>query len=756
MTVSSTALLAAETAADAPWLLENVWLVPALPALSFVIILFFGKKLPFKGAEVGITAISLSFLLALGVGGTWIQRVDNAEAEAESHSEEALVVSDAEAGLGDPDTAGIAGVEGEQALATPLAAPTAPVVEAGGEAGHAPTPVISELDWYTNGGTTHRIGTLVDGLSAMMLFVVTFISLLVHVYSTDYVAGDRRYTHFFAFLSLFSAAMLFMVLTTNILQLIVGWELVGVCSFALIGHWWEEKPNSDAALKAFLTNRVGDIGLLVGMIILFFAAGQSFDIVDINEKVISGEISHQLAFWGAISLTAAVMSKSGQFFLHTWLPDAMAGPTPVSALIHAATMVVAGVYMIARLYPVFFEGYSIAGSSIGVLGLIGATTTLAGGLLAFAQDDIKKVLAYSTVSQLGYMVLALGVGAWTAGLFHLFTHAFFKACLFLGSGSVSHAVHSFDMKKDMGGLKKWMPHTHRTMMIGSIALAGLPPLAGFWSKDEILAGTGGWGLTGGGTGGNGSYVILLVMGCITAVLTAAYTTRMVYLTFYGEYRGHGDPHESGPRITGPLYILAFMATIAGFFNLPSAVSPTEGFAHRFEHYVEPAGASYFPAIAHASFNWGLAIFSTLLVVVGVGASYLYYFRGLGPHGLTERNSTARAGFAFLKNKYYLDHLYTDGVAGGTKGPLARAAYWFNQHVIDAIVDGVGRGAAATGIFVYEKIDQGAVDKTVNGIGRGSRGAGRGLSLAQNGRVQTYASFLFAGVAALAGIFVVLV
>ena len=403
-----------------------------------------------------------------------------------------------------------------------------------------------------------------------MLFVVTVISLLVHIYSTDYVSGDRRYTHYFAFLSLFSASMLFFVLSENILQTIVGWELVGVCSFALIGHWWEEKPNSDAALKAFLTNRVGDMGLLVGMIILFWSAG-SWSIVDINVAAINNEIGQTTLLIASLCLTAAVMSKSGQFILHTWLPDAMAGPTPVSALIHAATMVVAGIYMVARLYGVFFEGYDIAGSSFNVLALVGSVTLVGAGLLAFVQDDIKKVLAYSTVSQLGYMVMALGVGAWTAAVFHLFTHAFFKAGLFLGAGSVSHSVHSFDMKKSMGGMRKFMPTTYKTFIICTIALMGLPPLAGFWSKDEILVGTGGWGLFG-GTGGNGSYEFALKIRIIGAALTCAYMTRVIYLTFFGEFRGdthgHGDPHESGKRITVPLIILSVMAIGAGFLNLP--------------------------------------------------------------------------------------------------------------------------------------------------------------------------------------------
>ena len=331
------------------------------------------------------------------------------------------------------------------------------------------------VTWFETGGVTVKVGTLVDGLSALMLVVVTFISLLVHIFSTDYVAGDRRYTHYFAFLSLFTASMLFFVIADNTLQMIVGWELVGLCSFALIGHWWEEKPNSDAALKAFLTNRVGDIGLLVGVIILYFAAGQTFDIAQPQHAwPTPASIRHSLLLIGSLCLITAVMSKSGQFILHTWLPDAMAGPTPVSALIHAATMVVAGIYMVARLYGVFFNGLSIGGSTINVLAVVGAVTVLFGALLAFVQSDIKKVLAYSTVSQLGYMVMALGVGAWTAAIFHLFTHAIFKACLFLGSGSLAHHIHSFDMKKDMGGMRKVMPWTFWTFLIGTAALMGLP------------------------------------------------------------------------------------------------------------------------------------------------------------------------------------------------------------------------------------------------------------------------------------------
>ena len=728
------------------WFLRNAWLIPLLPALSFVGILFFGKRLPRGGSELGIAALGIALLLSVCTGLAWMSHRDDYHGH-ETHL--SVVAVDHDGHAADP---GVHQVHGEPSVA-----------------------VTNTVTWFQAGGVEFTAGTLVDGPAVMMLFMVTLVSLLIHVYSTDYVAGDRRYTHFFAFLSLFSASMLLLVVSENTLQLLVAWELVGVCSFVLIGHWWEERDNSDAALKAFLTNRVGDMGLIVGVTILFFAVGAarpdvfgSFSIVETNALASSGMLPHTTLLIAACCLMAAVMSKSGQFFLHTWLPDAMAGPTPVSALIHAATMVVAGVFMIARLYGVFFEGLSIAGTSINLMALVGGFTTLVGACLAFVQRDIKKVLAYSTISQLGYMVMALGVGAWTAAMFHLFTHAFFKACLFLGSGSVSHAVHSFDMKSDMGGLRREMPHTYRTFMIGSVALAGLPPLAGFWSKDEILAGTGGWGLLG-GTGGNGAYTLMLVMGMVTAALTAAYMTRCVYLTFFGEFRGHGQPHESGPRITVPLWILAGLALVAGLANLPKGFQLVpESLQERFGHYVEPV-AGYFPQVTHATPSWSLAMVSTLVVLAGIGVSAHYYFvrvaraskaagRSLTelPNGPTTRLAVARLGHTLLANKYYLDHLYTGIVAGGTKGPVARFAYRTNQEVLDRAVDGVGRTAVAAGRVVYHQIDQKVVDGFINGTGQVSTDSGEKLRRIQSGKVQNYAAILFAAATVLAGLLIVFV
>ena len=759
---------------EGSWFLKNVWLIPLLPAISFFLILGFGKKLPKGGAEIGIAAIGAAFVLAILANVAWIDHRDNFDGEVQS------------ALTGIVDT----GAEDENASSNPLDAnalgTTLDVTEGAGatetvdvdlaafvdaedgEGSGESIAVVTGREWLVNGGVTFLVGTLLDGPSVMMLFVVTMISLLVHIYSTDYVAGDIRFTHYFAFLSLFSSSMLIFVLSRSTLQALVAWELVGVCSFVLISHWWEEKPNSDAGMKAFMTNRVGDVGLLVGIIILFFSAGGTFDIITINEMALAGEISQTALTWASISLTAAVMSKSGQFVLHTWLPDAMAGPTPVSALIHAATLVTAGVFLVGRLYPVFFIGYGISGSSINGLAIIGAITVVGAGLVAFVQDDIKKVLAYSTVSQLGYMVLALGVGAWTAAFFHLFTHAFFKAGLFLGSGSVAHGVHSFNMKTDMGGLRKYMPTTHKTFLICSVALAGVFPTAGFWSKDEILVGTGGLGVGSGGA--NGTYHFVLVMGLIGAALTGAYMTRAIYLTFYGEFRGHGEPHESGPRILWPLRILSVFALLGGLVNLPPGfiTGSDEPWQERFFHFVEPA-AAYFPSISHAVPSYWLAVVASVIGLLGPAAAYFYYFvkvDGLAkatgqkltelPDGLVANNKLAASGHAMLKNKYYLDHLYNDVIVAAVIGPISKAAYKFNQHFLDEVVDTAGRSSVSTGKFIYNQIDQGLIEGTVNASGKISNRGGGILSKIQTGKVQQYAALLFAAATVLAGIFIIFV
>ncbi|NLV56261.1 MAG: hypothetical protein GXY13_11685, partial [Acidimicrobiales bacterium] len=345
-------------------MLTHAFIIPLIMAVSFLVILAVGKRLPRGGSEIGIAAVAVCFVLALASGYGWYDRT-NHPPEVDHATEEAHATGEAAAGEQ---------VDEDEAAADDEHADEAAAGEDDGhgseEAHHVVPPVIRNVTWFQHDGVVVTVGTMVDGLTVMMLIVVTFISLLVHVYSSDYVAGDRRYTHYYGFLSLFTASMLMFVLTENTLQLIVGWELVGLCSFALIGHWWEEKPNSDAALKAFLTNRVGDVGLLVGMITLYFSAGGTFDITTINTLANSGEISHTALLVASLCLITAVMSKSGQFILHTWLPDAMAGPTPVSALIHAATMVVAGIYMVARLYPVFWHGLSIGSSNVNALAVV--------------------------------------------------------------------------------------------------------------------------------------------------------------------------------------------------------------------------------------------------------------------------------------------------------------------------------------------------------------------------------------------------
>ncbi len=885
-------LAAAEAASETPWIFENIWIVPAIPALSFLLIIAIGKRLPMKGSEIGLASIAAVFALSMFATYTWVDQIGftggHSEESAEGDTGDAEYSETESLGGGVQsvvlDTPGFAAAEGDESSEEKTESKPVPnacfadedtgdsddaeygddvdsadkdaesqssdETDSGTEAsagiqtvsltnpsgssvyaasdgyetrGEA---IITDTCWFKTGADSSTasgisVGTLVDGQSIMMLFVVSIISGLVHIYSTDYVNGDRRYTHYFAFLSLFTAAMLFMVLSSSTLQLIVGWELVGVCSFGLIGHWWEEKPNSDAALKAFLTNRVGDIGLLIGMIVLYFGAERTFDIAEINRQAVAGEINQLHLSVAALCLMTAIMSKSGQFVLHTWLPDAMAGPTPVSALIHAATMVVAGVYMIGRLYPVFWEGFMMPGTNLNAMAFIGGLTTVGGGLLAFVQRDIKKVLAYSTVSQLGYMVLALGMGAYTAGMFHLFTHAFFKACLFLGAGSVSHACHhSFDMKSDMGGLRKYMPKTFWTFMIGTGALMGIPPLAGFWSKDEILVGAQVWpgtssekpgafvddgegfwlAATG---GGDGTFTIPFIFGCITAALTAAYMTRVIMLTFFGEYRGggahddhghddahdthaaadhddahdthdahghddahgHGGlPHESGSRITIPLMILAFMASVVGFLNMPSgfvkALGLPEGWAHRFEDWVEPVGTGQFPAIDHAKPSLSLAVFATGLGLISILVVRGYYMKLFAKDpmateytdGLASKFPPLRALHNVLENKYYLDHLYSGVIAGGTTGPLARAAYWVNQNILDGIINTVGKTGVLLGRFIYRFFDQGVVDGAVNSSGQAAGLSGQFLRGVQSGQVRNYATLMFGATALIVAVF----
>lgn len=767
-------------------LMEHAWVLPAIMAGSFLVILFFGKRFPEKvRAGFGILAVGICFVLSIGIAAGWMHRTDNPlpadqaasaarecgmseekvaelEEEAGAHGGEAKPEGTGEGTTSEGDGHSTGGEDkpaseapahqetgfapGEQAAGAVPAAGTAEGGEAGKEE-HSTVPVCTSTTWFQSGGIKFELGFLVDGLAAMMLITVTLISLLVHIYSIEYLHGDRRFTHYYAFLSLFTASMLFYVLSNNTLQMLTGWELVGLCSFGLIGHWWEDKKNSDAALKAFLTNRVGDMGLIVGVVVTFFAAGAtSFNIFHINEYALSDGASKTLLLIGALCLFGGVTSKSGQFPLHTWLPDAMAGPTPVSALIHAATMVVAGVYLIARMYAVFYNGLHIGTTNINYVAFIGGFTAVMGALLAFVQVDLKKVLAYSTISQLGYMVMALGVGAWTAGIFHLFTHAMFKACLFLGAGSVSHACHhTFDMR-EMGGLRKKMPVTHATFFVAMLALIALPPFAGFWSKDEILAGA--------YLGQNGgSYTVMLGMGLLTAFCTAAYMTRAYWLTFLGEYRGHAHPHESPKVITIPLVILSFLAAFIGFVNMPKFAFLPGTTTLRFEHYVEPT--FLFPKVVHPEFTPIIAAASVVLAVIGMVVAWQYYAAKSPVKGLTERSGLFAGLYNFLANKYYLDRFYEQGVRDTVKGPIAAASYWFNQNVLDAVVNGVGKVSVVAGRGTYKVLDQAAIDGLVNGAGAASEGGGQLLRRIQTGKVQQYGALLFGSAVVLAIVLVII-
>ncbi|MFA9446222.1 NADH-quinone oxidoreductase subunit L [Egicoccus sp. AB-alg6-2] len=462
-------------------LLDYAWVVVALPLAAAVLTAAFGRLMPLRGSEFGIAFIGIAWLLSLAIA--W-HTFTNGTIE----------------------------------------------------------PVEHFLLWAPLGdGFVLELGMLVDGLTSMMFVLVTTVSLLVHIYSREYMAHEPRFTYFFAMLGLFTFSMLVLVIANNTVQALVGWELVGVCSFLLIGFYWEEKSNQDAANKAFLVTKFGDVGLIVGVIVLsvpMFALvedGRAFNILLLNEAAAAGEIGTGPIVLGMLLIFLACISKSGQMPLHVWLPDAMAGPTPVSALIHAATMVTAGVFLLARLYPVLAQSITV----MTVVAVVGVITLFFGGLVALVQDDIKKVLAYSTVSQLGYMVAALGVGGYTAGIFHLFTHGFFKALLFLGSGSLIHAVHSNNMS-DMGGMRKYMPHTFWTFIVGSLALAGFPMTAGFFSKDEILVSGQIWSGNGYVTGD-----LVFWVGLAAAFVTTFYMARACFLIFGGEFRGghdtHGDP-----------------------------------------------------------------------------------------------------------------------------------------------------------------------------------------------------------------------
>jgi NADH-quinone oxidoreductase subunit L len=719
---------------------DYAWLIPALPAVSAVLTMLLGRRMRGGGAEFGITALAFAFVLSALVA----VEVFTANVQAVAELEEVLHAEEGHAEEGHAEEEGghaeetsllhgvAVAVGGLEAM--PLA------VEGGGE-----VEIPEGLSSFVNDDEvslgmlgedfTITAGQRVDGLAAMMFLLVTGVSLMVHIYSTGYMKGEPRYTYYFTLLSLFTMSMLVMVIADNLLQLLVGWELVGVCSFLLIGFYWEGRKNQSAAQKAFLTTKLGDVGLMVGVVSLWAQFG-TFDIARIIDDATHGlqaggePLDEGLLTFGLVALFIGAIGKSAQFPLQTWLPDAMAGPTPVSALIHAATMVTAGVFLVARIYPV----YQLSQTALTVIAVIGAITLFSMGFLALVQDDIKRVLAYSTVSQLGYMVAALAF-SYTAGIFHLFTHGFFKALLFLGSGSVIHAVHSNDMK-DMGGLRKFMPVTFWTWIIGTLALAAVFPLAGFWSKDEVLAGA---FETGGYTG-----TLVWVLGGLGGFVTAFYMARATTMTFFGQYRGHGTPHESPPSMKWPLVALAVPAALIGFANLPFDFAHPYGFAAWTMFSLE-----YFeghPAV----FVVPLAVGSTLSALLGLALGYLLYRTYKAPAEDPFNNLGLVS--TVLQRKYFLDDLYSGVVMHGVRDRVAPAMYWVNDHVIDRVVYLAGAATTAVGRVLYRVVDQKAIDGLVNGAGSGAAWTGGLARFAQSGNVQLYAGAMFIGVFVFAVLF----
>jgi NADH-quinone oxidoreductase subunit L len=580
--------------------------------------------------------------------------------------------------------------------------------------------------WIQLGSLKVDMAFLIDPLSAVMILVVTGIGGLIHIYATGYMHDDKAFWRFFAYLNLFTAAMLTLVLGDSMLVLFVGWEGVGLCSYALIGFWYTDHANARAGNKAFIVNRVGDFGFVLGMFLLFWTLdAQGHGSLTFREMVKWAPTIKDSMLWGwpvvtlvTLFLFVGATGKSAQIPLFVWLPDAMAGPTPVSALIHAATMVTAGVYMTARM-NVFF---SMAPATLHVIAVIGVATALVAASIALTQYDIKKVLAYSTVSQLGYMFIGIGVGGYAAAVFHLMTHAFFKACLFLGSGSVIHAMHHEQDMRKMGGLKAWMPVTFITFFISVLAIAGFPPFAGFFSKDEILwlaASNEHWGIW-----------FFAVCG---AGLTAFYMFRQLFMTFYGKCRADHHTqehlHESPQVMTLPLVILAIGAVFAGFIGLPGVLGGSQ-----FAQWLEPVIHAHEEAHASQALEWGLMAVSVSVASFGAFIAYLMYRReALSP----EIFANLAGGFLYrlFDRKWYFDEIYQVIFVNGTL-LLARLGSLFDQYIIDGIVDGsaalVRFAAWLNGLF-----DQYIIDGMVNAVANITFGIGNKFRRVQTGNINSY-------------------
>jgi NADH-quinone oxidoreductase subunit L len=543
------------------------------------------------------------------------------------------------------------------------------------------------------------MGVYIDGLAAVMLVVVCFVSLMIQLYSGAFMEGDKRFALYYALLNLFTASMLGLVLAPNFIQLYVFWELVGLCSYLLVGHWFEKPSARDAAVKAFVVTRIGDAALFVG-IIIFWATTGSTAFTDISEAAQAGFIGGSLFTTAVILVFMGAVGKSAQFPLHVWLPDAMEGPTPVSALIHAATMVAAGVYLVARTYDIFVQ----SPTAMLVVAYIGGFTALMAATMALVKKDIKRVIAYSTVSQLGYMMLGLGIGSYTAGFFHLYNHAFFKALLFLCAGSIIYAMDSYNLF-EMGGLRRRMPITFWTMLIAGLSLSGIFPFAGFWSKDAIVA-----------SAYEEHYYLLFGMALLTVFLTAFYIFRAIFLAFTGEPRTEParEAAESPGIMTGPMMILAFFAIVSGWVGIPEGFGlPVRDY---FSEFVRPSefAASTLGLEAHA-FSFVLGGISVVAGLLGIGLAYTLYV------AMPERAGELAARFSwlytFLDKGWYFDALY-----GAT---FVRSAMWLGEAT--------------------RRFDRNVIGGLVGGVGRGTLETGGLLQRLQSGRVQNYALFILLSV-----------
>ncbi len=606
-------------------------------------------------------------------------------------------------------------------------------------AGFSGTEVVTYYQWAAAGDFSVDVAFRIDQLSLLMTLVVTGVGALIHVYSIGYMGGDPAYWRYFSYLNLFIFAMLNLVLSDNLVGLFLGWEGVGLCSYLLIGFWYTDLAKSAAAMKAFIVNRIGDFAFLMAMFILFKELGA----LDFGTVLAGGaSMESSTVGWVILLMFIGATGKSAQIPLHVWLPDAMAGPTPVSALIHAATMVTSGLYLLARMSPVVLAAPDI----MLVIATVGGLTAIMAATIAMTQNDIKRVLAYSTVSQLGYMFLAAGSGAFFVAIFHVMTHAFFKACLFLGSGSVIHAMHGvehdlreqgkevhFDPQdmRNMGGLKKYMPATYWTFLLSTLAIAGIPGFAGFFSKDEILFRT----FEAGYLGGQTLYTILWIVGLITAVLTAFYMTRALILTFHGkELWPHSDevkPRESPATMTVPLWILGVLSVVGGLVGLPAVIGHGEfNWIHHWLVGQSSSGPVAEIAYSHhvsAAIEWGLIGLSSAIALIGVWFGWTRYTKH-GPAYDDRVKSAFGKLYTVFSHEYYWDEIY-------------------DKYVVQAIVKLADKGFAT--------FDREVVDGSVNGLAEIIRASAGRLRKTQTGVVQTYAAGIVLGVAVVVGLFILL-